>query len=111
MNPDIMTERAEIAQQLDSFRTHDGKLNVPKVMEEVYIQTVIHNRKLDEGHEIMKRCPVLRGDMTWKEAYKNAYLQWIRRNPKTFAVLIIFIIALVLPSSMAAGIIHVGGIP
>lgn len=111
MNPDIMTERVEIAQQLENFRHRDGKLNVPKVMEEVYIQSVLHTRKLDEGRQIMNRCPVLKGEMTWKQAYSNAWLRWIKHNPKTFMGIIIVIIALVLPSSVAAGIIHIGGLP
>jgi hypothetical protein len=75
--PDPMTERSEILKQLDSaeFKDRRGNINVPAVMKEVYVNSVIAQRRLVEGHKAMQRCPVLKGEKTFEEVHSGPSLR------------------------------------
>jgi hypothetical protein len=75
--PDPMTERSEILKQLDSaeFKDRRGNINVPAVIKEVYVNSVIAQRRLAEGRTAMQRCPILKGEKTFEEVHSGPSLR------------------------------------
>ena len=71
--PEGLKERGEALNVLKQFETAEGKLRVPELMKEVFIQTYAVQKKLEAGamrfdamDEKMDRCPVLDGTATWE---------------------------------------------
>jgi len=61
---------------LKQFKHDDGKVKVPELMQELFIQQYIAQGRLEKGVERFEsidnkldRCPVLAGQKTWEDAH------------------------------------------